>query len=219
MALPAFQWDRTTQCCRAFTLALARLSCSLGRTVLPQYKTSQMPDRQTTDRQTTHCTIGSTDSTVGQKLFIFFTMMTSIDMQKSTLNSYIDKTHRVAIFMIVQLSCLTYFADFVILVNLDLMRPTKCVISCFAEGLSDTDIFTCLFLYSALAQKFTLGWTKASYAVNFGPLDLEKSWNFICLESGIPDCGYVPYSSCLGLGWVLREITFRLIQLLVLVSV
>jgi len=26
-ALPAFQWDRTTQCCRAFTLALARLSC------------------------------------------------------------------------------------------------------------------------------------------------------------------------------------------------
>ena len=27
MALPAFQWDRTTQCCRAFTLALARLSC------------------------------------------------------------------------------------------------------------------------------------------------------------------------------------------------
>jgi len=29
MALPAFQWDRTTQCCRAFTLALARLSCNL----------------------------------------------------------------------------------------------------------------------------------------------------------------------------------------------
>jgi len=27
MALPAFQWDHTTQCCRAFTLALARLSC------------------------------------------------------------------------------------------------------------------------------------------------------------------------------------------------
>jgi len=28
MALPAFQWDRTsTQCCRALTLALARLSC------------------------------------------------------------------------------------------------------------------------------------------------------------------------------------------------
>ena len=27
MALPAFQWDCTTQCCRAFTLALARLSC------------------------------------------------------------------------------------------------------------------------------------------------------------------------------------------------
>ena len=35
---------------------------SLGRTVLPQYKTLQ-----TTDRQTTHCTKGSTDSTVGQK--------------------------------------------------------------------------------------------------------------------------------------------------------
>jgi len=35
---------------------------------LPQYKTSQTTDRQTTDRrQTTHCTIGSTDSTVGQK--------------------------------------------------------------------------------------------------------------------------------------------------------
>ena len=29
MALPAFQWDRTTQCCRTFTLALARLSCQL----------------------------------------------------------------------------------------------------------------------------------------------------------------------------------------------
>ena len=29
MALPAFEWDHshTTQCCRAFTLALARLSC------------------------------------------------------------------------------------------------------------------------------------------------------------------------------------------------
>ena len=27
MALPEFQWDCTTQCCRAFTLALARLSC------------------------------------------------------------------------------------------------------------------------------------------------------------------------------------------------
>jgi len=37
----------------------------LGRTVLPQYKTSQT----TTDRrrQTAYCTIGSTDSTVGQK--------------------------------------------------------------------------------------------------------------------------------------------------------
>jgi len=41
----------------------------LGRTVLPQYKTSQTTDdrRQTTDRQTTQCTKGSTDSTVGQK--------------------------------------------------------------------------------------------------------------------------------------------------------
>jgi len=28
MALPAFQWDCTTQCCRAFTLALAGLSCT-----------------------------------------------------------------------------------------------------------------------------------------------------------------------------------------------
>ena len=27
MALPAFEWDHTTQCCRVFTLALARLSC------------------------------------------------------------------------------------------------------------------------------------------------------------------------------------------------
>ena len=33
---------------------------------MPQYKTSQ-----TTDRQTTYCTIGSTDSTVGQKLAVF----------------------------------------------------------------------------------------------------------------------------------------------------
>jgi len=36
---------------------------------LPQYKTSQTDDRQTdrqTDRQMTHCTKGSTDSTVGQ---------------------------------------------------------------------------------------------------------------------------------------------------------
>jgi len=38
-------------------------SFSLGRTVLPQYKTSQ-----TTDRQTTQCTKGTTDSTIGQKL-------------------------------------------------------------------------------------------------------------------------------------------------------
>jgi len=36
-------------------------SFSLGRTVLPQYKMSQM-----IDRQTTQCTKGSTDSTVGQ---------------------------------------------------------------------------------------------------------------------------------------------------------
>jgi len=43
---------------------------SLGRTVLPQYKTLQT-DRQTDDRrQTTHCTKGSTDSTVGQKLHV-----------------------------------------------------------------------------------------------------------------------------------------------------
>ena len=46
---------------------------SLGCTVLPQYKTSQTDRRQTDDRQmadrqqTTHCTNGSTDSTVGQK--------------------------------------------------------------------------------------------------------------------------------------------------------
>ena len=39
---------------------------SLGRTVLPQYKTSQTKDRQT-DRQTTHCAKGTTDSMVGQK--------------------------------------------------------------------------------------------------------------------------------------------------------
>jgi len=31
MALPAFEWDHTTQCCRAFTLALARLSCKNPR--------------------------------------------------------------------------------------------------------------------------------------------------------------------------------------------
>ena len=35
----------------------------LGRTISPQYKTSQ------TDRQTIYCTKGSTDSTVGQKSF------------------------------------------------------------------------------------------------------------------------------------------------------
>jgi len=34
---------------------------------LPQYKTLQTTDRQTDRRQTTHCTKGSTDSTVGQK--------------------------------------------------------------------------------------------------------------------------------------------------------
>ena len=37
---------------------------SLGRTVLPQYKTLQTT---TDDRQTTQCTEGSTDSMVGQK--------------------------------------------------------------------------------------------------------------------------------------------------------
>jgi len=42
---------------------------SLGRTVSPQYKTSQTTDDRetTTDRQTTQCTKGSTDRTVGQK--------------------------------------------------------------------------------------------------------------------------------------------------------
>ena len=39
-------------------------SFSLGRTILPQYKTLQMTDD---DRQTTQCTKGSTGSTVGQK--------------------------------------------------------------------------------------------------------------------------------------------------------
>ena len=39
----------------------------LGRTVLPQYKTLQRDDGQTDGTQTRHCTIGSTDSTVGQK--------------------------------------------------------------------------------------------------------------------------------------------------------
>jgi len=34
---------------------------------LPQYKTLQTTDRQTDRQQTTHCTKGSTDSTVGQK--------------------------------------------------------------------------------------------------------------------------------------------------------
>ena len=33
----------------------------LGRTVLPQYKTSQTDDRETTDRQTTQCAKGATD--------------------------------------------------------------------------------------------------------------------------------------------------------------
>jgi len=50
-------------------------SFSLGRTVLPQYKTSQT-DRQTTDRrQTTQCTKGTTDSTVGQKILDFIYIM------------------------------------------------------------------------------------------------------------------------------------------------
>ena len=39
----------------------------LGRTVSPQYKTSQIDRRQTDRRQTTHRAKGSTDSTVGQK--------------------------------------------------------------------------------------------------------------------------------------------------------
>jgi len=40
-------------------------SFSLGRTVLPQYKTLQPTDKQTDDRQTTQCIKGATDSTVG----------------------------------------------------------------------------------------------------------------------------------------------------------
>jgi len=40
----------------------------LGRTVSPQYKTLQTTDRQMTDRETTQCIKGSTDSTVGQKV-------------------------------------------------------------------------------------------------------------------------------------------------------
>jgi len=38
----------------------------LGRAVLPQYKTSQTTDDRQTDRQTTLCAKGSTDSTVSQ---------------------------------------------------------------------------------------------------------------------------------------------------------
>jgi len=38
---------------------------------LPQYKTLQTTDRRRTDdRQTRHCSIGSTDSTVGQKPWV-----------------------------------------------------------------------------------------------------------------------------------------------------
>ena len=53
---------------------LALVSYSLLQTVfskdvrLATNKTSQT-DRQTDDRQTTHCTKGATDSTVGQKAF------------------------------------------------------------------------------------------------------------------------------------------------------
>jgi len=36
MALPAFQWDHATQCCRVFTLALPRLSCCIMLTVTAQ---------------------------------------------------------------------------------------------------------------------------------------------------------------------------------------
>jgi len=46
------------------------------------------------------------------KMFILFTMLTSVDMRKSTLNYYIDKAHRAVIFAIEQLSCcyvITYF--------------------------------------------------------------------------------------------------------------
>ena len=39
MALPAFEWDHTTQCCRAFSLALARLSCSLSNHFRSQTRT------------------------------------------------------------------------------------------------------------------------------------------------------------------------------------
>jgi len=47
---------------------------------LPQYKTSQTTDDRQTDRQTTCCTIGLTDSTVGQKSA---NSLLSKDMDKS----------------------------------------------------------------------------------------------------------------------------------------
>jgi len=39
----------------------------IGPAVSPEYKTSQTTDDRQTDRQTTYCTKGATDSTVGQK--------------------------------------------------------------------------------------------------------------------------------------------------------
>ena len=45
-------------------------------------------------------------------------------------------------------------------------------------------MLACMLPYSTVARKFTLGRTKATYTVHIGPLDLEKSGNFICLESG-----------------------------------
>jgi len=38
------------------------------------------------------------------KMFIFFTMMTSIDTRKSTVNYYIHMVHHAVIFTIIQLS-------------------------------------------------------------------------------------------------------------------
>jgi len=38
-------------------------------------------------------------------MFIFFTMMTSIDPRKSTLNYYVDKVDHAVIFAIAHLSC------------------------------------------------------------------------------------------------------------------
>ena len=58
-------------------------SFSLGRTVSPQYKTSQ-----TDDRQTRQCTKSSTDSTVGQKpenvVFLMWNQVT-VDNRVETL--------------------------------------------------------------------------------------------------------------------------------------